>query len=57
MQNPWSHDDDDIPTNPTARARTRRLRFVGFLLWGVVISSLAVIGVSDTGGLTIRQAL
>lgn len=56
MQNPWSLDDDDIPTDPSARSRNRRLRIIGVGLWGLVIGSLAVVVVSDTGELTAVQA-
>lgn len=56
MQNPWSLDDDDIPTDPSVRSRNRRLRIVGFLVWGLVIGSLAVVVVSDTSELTAGQA-
>jgi len=56
VQNPWSLDDDDIPTDPSARSRNRRLRIIGVGLWGLVIGSLAVVVVSDTGELTAVQA-
>lgn len=57
MQSPWELDADDIPSDPRERRRTRRLQIVGVLLWGLVIASVSVLLVSDTGSLSTVQVL
>lgn len=57
MENPWEIDQDDIPADRAVRARIRRLRMVGILLWGLIIGSTVVLFVSDTGDLAGHEIL
>lgn len=51
VRNPWNTDDPEIPQQPYGKES--RLKYVGIILWGLVVAALATFYVTGTGAFEI----